>query len=127
MKNVYVFGNPDLEMDSLPIQMIPEMQRLFPEETFLVLDPNEDWGNLPNPMVIIDTVVGIKEPRLFDSLTGFEAPPKCSTHDFDAYENLRFLKKLGKLNEVKILGIPAGIEKGEALNFVGKTLQGCFK
>jgi len=104
-KTIYLFGNQDLEMDSLPIRLIPELQKEFPETDFVVLDPNEEW-NVPEEMIIIDTVVGIKEITVFEDLEHFDAAPKLTCHDFDAFFNLRILKKLGKLRKIKIIGVP---------------------
>jgi len=104
----FVFGNPDLEVDSLPIQLIPELQKEFPDITFEVLDPNEEW-DVPRHMNIIDTVVGINEVTVFDDLNTFIQTPKMTCHDFDAYTNLQFLKKLGKIESVYIIGVPSDV------------------
>ena len=104
-KKVFVFGNPDVEMDSLPLRLVPDLKKKFPDVSFEMLDPNEEW-TIPKEMLIIDTVVGIKEITVFDGLAHFTASPNVSVHDFDAYANLRLLQKLGKLGEVKIVGIP---------------------
>lgn len=107
---VHVFGNPDLAMDSLPPLLLPELQKEFPAIEFRMLDPNEEW-DIPDPFMLIDTVVGIPNVRVFRSLDEFDAAPTVSVHDFDALFNLRYLKKLGKLKTVFIIGIPPATEK----------------
>ncbi len=119
---IFVFGNPDLAMDSLPIEILPELRERFPEHEFIFQDPNEEW-DMSEPFYVIDTVVGLKEPRLFDSLDVFISQPKLSMHDFDALSNLRFLKKLGKLPEVKIIGLPVGIAKEVAIGSIGNFIK----
>jgi hypothetical protein len=114
---IFVFGNRDLEMDSLPVKMLPEFKEKFPQHEFIFQDPNEEWP-LDKPFFVIDTVVGLPEPHLFDSIDDFERTPQLSMHDFDALSNLRFLKKLGKLPEVKILGLPPGVSEKDALKFI---------
>jgi hypothetical protein len=121
MKNVYVFGNPDVEMDSLPIKLIPALQKQFPEISFIILDPNEEW-DISHEITIIDTVVGIKDITLFNDLKHFTESPKLTCHDFDAFFNLLFLQKLGKLSKIKIIGIPPGMSETDALSGLTKIL-----
>jgi hypothetical protein len=118
---IFVFGNEDLEMDSLPLRLVPELRKQFPEHDFLVHDPNEEWDTC-EPFWVIDTVVGLKEPRVFDSIDVFVTQPNLSMHDFDALTNLRFLKKLGKLPEIKIIGLPVGILETTALQYIDSIL-----
>lgn len=106
-KNFYIFGNPNLAMDALPITLIPELEKQYPQHSFTVLDPNEEW-DVPRDMYIIDTVVGIKTVTTFTDLHAFLDGPKVTCHDFDAYTNLKFLKKLGKIDSTTIIGIPGG-------------------
>lgn len=119
---VYVFGNPDLSQDSLPLRLLSELRRRLPDIEFAVKDPNEEW-DVPEELTIIDTVMGIKEPRVFDSLDAFTAAPQLTMHDFDAYANLRLLQKLGRLKKVTILGLPPQYPEKAATSFVAKTLK----
>jgi len=119
---IFVFGNPDLDMDSIPLQILPDLREKFPEHEFVAQDPNEEWG-LEEPFWVIDTVVGLEEPHLFDSLDAFVQGPRMSMHDFDALTNLRFLQKLGKLPEIKIVGLPPDIDKNKALEKIGVLLE----
>lgn len=121
MNTVFVFGNPDLEMDALPIQIMPLLAKRRADLVFSVKDPNEDW-NIPETLMIIDTVVGIDHLVVFSGLTDFAAAAHVSVHDFDAYANLRFLQKLGKLKEVRIIGLPVGMEANSAVEEVLKVL-----
>jgi len=95
-------------MDSLPLRLVPKMKEMFPDINFTILDPNEEWGVERN-MVIIDTVVGIEKLTVFESLEAFSRTPRVTCHDYDAYTNLQFFKKLGKIDSVQIIGIPVGI------------------
>ena len=112
-KSVYVFGNPDIEMDSLPIRLLPALQKHFSNIYFVVLDPNEEW-KIPEEMVMIDTVVGIRELTVFDDLKFFVEAPRISVHDFDAFFNLIYLQKLGKLKKIKIFGLPSEMTEATA-------------
>lgn len=118
---IYIFGNPDLENDSLPLRILPELKRYFPKLRFCVMDPNEEWG-APEMLVIIDSVLGIKEPAVFDDLRCFSDSPRVTLHDFDVIAQLRWLDKLGRLGETRIIGLPAEMTEGRALVFARKSL-----
>lgn len=122
---VYVFGNPDLPADSLPLKILPELEKKFPQARFEVKDPNEEW-DVPEDLIVIDTVEGIKEVTVFDDLAKFAAVPRVTMHDFDALTNLRYLQKLGKLKKIKIIGVPPGISEAEALEVISTTLLPIF-
>ena len=74
-------------------------------------------------MIIIDTVVGIDKPTVFENLENFSAPPRVSAHDFDAYTNLKYLQKLGKIKKIEIIGLPSMISKDVAIEFAIKILS----
>ena len=118
---VFVFGNAALEQDSLPLRILPDLETRFPGVSFQVLDPNEEW-DVPKEMIVIDTVMGIKDITVFDGLEQFSAAPRVSLHDFDAYANLRLLSKLGKLKKIKIIGVPPDISKEEAIHTISAEL-----
>lgn len=113
-KKIFVFGNPDIAMDAVPIRLLPHLFVRFPDVEFRTLDPNEEW-EIPDPFIVLDTVVGLSEVRVFSSLDEFGASPTVSLHDFDALFNLRYLAKLGKLKGVRIVGIPPDMEEERAL------------
>ncbi|OIP79916.1 MAG: hypothetical protein COT39_03800 [Parcubacteria group bacterium CG08_land_8_20_14_0_20_48_21] len=119
---VFIFGNLDLPEDSLPLRLLPELQKRFSQAVFLAQDPNEEW-EIPEKLIVLDTVVGIHDIRFFDDLAKFQPPPRISLHDFDAYVNLRLLQKLGKLKEIKIIGIPPMMDANEALEKVTRLLH----
>lgn len=119
---ICVFGNPDLKEDSLPIRILPRLQEKFPEIEFKHLDPNEDW-EIPENLVVIDTVVGINDVLTFSKLEYFSNPPRVSMHDFDALSYLKYLKKLGKIKKIKIIGLPPTIAQEKALKQVSLILR----
>jgi len=119
---VFVFGNPDIEIDALPVRLMPALREALPDATFTALDPNEDWS-VPAHMLIIDTVVGIDEPRVFPGLDQFMRAPRLTCHDFDAYANLMLLKKLGKINDTTIFGLPPGIAEDAARAWLIQALK----
>jgi len=120
---VFVFGNPDLDFDSFPLRILPELKKRLPEIDFEIKDPNEEWGVSESELIIIDTVVGIDKPTVFENLENFSAPPRVSAHDFDTYTNLKYLQKLGKIKKIEIIGLPSMISKDVAIEFAIKILS----
>ncbi|OGD25216.1 hypothetical protein A2819_02485 [Candidatus Azambacteria bacterium RIFCSPHIGHO2_01_FULL_40_24] len=120
---IFVFGNPDLDFDSLPLRILPELKKRLPKINFEIKDPNEEWDFFENELIIIDTVVGIDKPTVFDNLENFSAPPRVSAHDFDAYTNLKYLQKIGKIKKIKIIGIPPKIPEKEAIESAIKIIS----
>jgi len=122
---VFVFGNPDIEIDSLPVKLLPALKETFPDVEFVALDPNEDW-DVPEDMIVVDTVVNTEEVAVFDDLKAFMAAPRLTCHDFDAYANLMLMMKLGKIRTVRIVGIPPGKQPDEVLSELNKALTTLF-
>jgi len=114
---VFVFGNPDEKNDSLPLQMIPEFKKKFPEIDFVARDPNEEC-DIPEEFIVIDTAEGIDKVTVFDDIDKFAPSPRVTMHDFDVFANLQYLKKLGKLRKIKIIGVPPMIDLNIALEEV---------
>lgn len=119
---IFVFGNPDLARDSLPLRILGRLKKLFPAIQFKTLDPNEEW-EAPEELTIIDTVINIGCVKVFDDIGQFSSPPRISSHDFDAASHLKYLKKLGKLQKIKIIGIPPNISEEEAIKEIGTILR----
>lgn len=122
IKQVFVFGNINLDNDSLPLRMIPKLQEKFPDIKFEVRDPNEEW-EVPEEFVIIDTVIGIKGVKVFETLDKFLSAPRVSMHDFDFLTNLQYLSKLGKIKKIKIIGMSPDMKENEAIKKVSAILR----
>lgn len=121
-QTAYIFGNPDIASDSIPFRILPGLKESFPYIDFEIKDPNEEW-EVPEDLLIIDTTVGINEVTVFHDLDAFAKIPSVSMHDFDALTNLRYMKKLGKLRNIEIIGIPSEISDGEALSGTIKAIE----
>lgn len=119
---IFVFGNPDIAADATPVQLLPFLREQFPKIEFLFLDPNEEW-EIHDPLIIIDTVMGIQGIHIFHGLDEFAKTPSLSVHDFDALSQLRLLKKLGKLGQVVIIGVAPLLNLKEAEAAVANTLS----
>lgn len=115
MKTIYIFGNPLLDFDNLPIKLAPDLREEFPELEFEVVDPNENMHPTDGVLIIIDTVINIDEPVLIDDIDDLELSPRYSMHDLDLAFNLKLLKKIGKLDKAFIIGLPPAIDQALAL------------
>ena len=112
---IYLFGNPLLPNDSLPLRWKKNLEKLFPQIIFETVDVNENFPRIgERNLIILDTVIGIKEPMVLDlddfdqAQLGFKKNKKSpiSPHDYDLLLHLLLLKKLKKIDSVKIIGIP---------------------
>lgn len=121
---IFVFGNPLLKEDSLPLKILPQLQKKFPQIKFISVDPNEDWLGKEKEPAILDVVKGIRKVSLFNSLKNFaEARRKITPHDYDLLMDLKFLKKLGKIKKVKIIGLPEKANLKQLLNQTEKLIK----
>lgn len=105
---IYVFGNPLIKEDSLPFQYINRLKQEFPKIIFKMVDPNENFPpKNEKDLVILDTVKGVKTITLINlnDLEEIKTTP-ISPHDYDLLFHLQLLKKLGKINSARIIGVP---------------------
>lgn len=106
---VYVFGNRDLPQDCAALKVLGKLRRDFKDTQFIEVKPNEDlpFGHGEN-VIILDAVCGLKNSKILehDDVSKIALPPRNSAHDFDLGFQLRYLKKLGKLGKVTIIGLP---------------------
>ena len=106
---IYVFGNEYVAEDKRAIEVARELEGAIEDISFVFVRPNEDVPFVnERQVVILDTVQGIQGVALIegDRIGGLTLSPRGSVHDFDLAFQLRYLKKLGKLGEVTIIGIP---------------------
>ena len=108
---VYVFGNPDILQDKEALTVAQKLKVHVTNINFITVKPNEDlyFANEKN-VVIMDVIKGINEVRVlnFEDINSLILSPRTSAHDFDLGLQLKYLKKLGKLNNIKIIGLPYG-------------------
>ncbi len=122
---ITVFGNPDLEIDNLPIRLLPRLREAFPDVTFETEDPN----NLDLPEIvpgeewlIMDAVAGIREVTWLTIEDIATPTAHLTAHDYDLASYLLLAKKaLGTL-PIRILGIPMVMDEDVVLEQVEKCL-----
>jgi Ni,Fe-hydrogenase maturation factor len=110
---VYVFGNKAVPEDAGAIEVAEGLEGAVDGVSFVFVEPNEDVPFVDKErVVILDAVHGIPEVALIssDDLDRFVLPPRGSVHDFDLAFQLKYLRKIGRLGEVYVVGI---LQEGE--------------
>ena len=106
---VYVFGSEYVAEDRRAIEVARELEDTVAGVSFVFVRPNEDLPFVnERRVVVLDTVQGIQDVTVIegDGIDGLTLSPRGSVHDFDLAFQLRYLKKLNRLGEVVIVGIP---------------------
>lgn len=106
---VYVFGNADVPEDRRALDVAERLEDTNDNVSFVFVQPNEDVPFAGEKhVVILDTVFGIREVALIegDEVGTLALSPRGSVHDFDLAFQLKYLKKIGKLDRVSIIGVP---------------------
>jgi len=121
MKRMYVFGNPVVKEDSLPLRILPRLRKRFPQIEFVTADPTEllEYGK---DVWILDTAEGITEAVVLEDISKLDLPKRLSAHDYDLTVDLHLLRKLGKLQNVKIIAVPFHFSGNKAFQDVSKIL-----
>jgi len=120
--DIWLLGNPDLPQDSLPLRLRPQLVKEFPRINFVIQDPLEEWP-VKDRLIIIDTVEGLNEVRVFTSLDDFISTPLVTMHDFDLKNELSLRAKLGKLPPFVIIGLPPQLSAAEAIRQLKPVLS----
>jgi Ni,Fe-hydrogenase maturation factor len=120
--NAYVFGNEYVAEDKRAIEVARELEGTIEGISFVFVNPNEDAPFVnERHVVILDTVQGISEVALVEGveIATLVLSPRGSVHDFDLAFQLRYLKKLGKLGDVTVIGVP---QEGEVDHLLIKSI-----
>ena len=124
-KIIYIFGNPLLDFDNLPLKLAPALGERFPNIDFIIADPNENIKpDEKGELLIIDTVMGLDKVAVFEDIEKIQQDKIYSLHDFDLGFNLKLLQKIGQLKKIKIIGVPAGeVNEEEVLLEVAERIK----
>ena len=128
---VSVFGNPDVKKDNLVVKLVPKLKKIFPKIDFRVEDPSEGLkppvsagrGRPERLWVILDVAKGIDKIRVFEDLDKLVTEKRVSLHDYDVSMELKLLKRLGKVEKLKIVAVPMGMDRKKALEKICSILE----
>lgn len=108
---IYVFGNSDEIEDKKALVVTKKLKKHYPQIDFIEVKPNQDLPfDNQEQIIIMDVVVGLNQVELINDghFPNLVTNSSTSVHDFDLGFQLKYLKKLGKLGKVTIVGLPAG-------------------
>ncbi|KKT77825.1 MAG: hypothetical protein UW73_C0011G0024 [Microgenomates group bacterium GW2011_GWB1_44_8] len=107
---IFIFGNSDEAIDNAAVGSFQKLKRDFPDVSIEIVYPNADLVPMGDyqSIILIDVVAGINEITVFDqrAIGHFRLSPRSTTHDYDLGFQLKYLKKLGKIKKLKIIGLP---------------------
>lgn len=103
---VYVFGNPDIEEDKNAFLVAEYLEGKILEVDFKLMEISDEISFENENPVIMDVVSEIDEVTLYDDIDKIIMPPRVSAHDFDLGFQLKYLKKIGKIKNITVIGIP---------------------
>lgn len=105
MKEILVFGNPFVKEDSLAIELAKEIK--IPGVKFVICDSFSDILDYDKKKVIIlDVIKNINKVIIIKDIKKIKFNNSLTAHDFDLAFNLKLMKKLGKIEDITIIGIP---------------------
>jgi len=120
---ILVFGNPLVEKDSLPLKLLPLLEKEFPEIEFSEFDAAENLENQGKDLIILDAVEGIEKVTMIYDIDVIKNEKRYSLHDFDLGMTLKLLKKMKKIDSVRILGIPVNYEEKKAFEELKELIK----
>lgn len=123
-KVIFVLGNKISKEDKKVVSLIHKFNKHFTDFAFVHYDPIEELPpDMPQQLIFLDIVIGIKKITLFEDMESFSLSPLVTVHDYDLPINLNLLKKLGKIKEIKIIGVPNSYNTENILRETGIILK----
>jgi len=125
---IYLVGNPLVKIDSMPMKIKPLLEKEFPKIQFLGFDPTENFPD-NQKLIFIDTVINIKEPKLFTDIDDFTSvnAKYLSVHGFDFYTEMALRKKAELCNQYYIIGVPSSNKAAIIAQQVIKIIKDNFE
>ena len=122
---VLVFGNRLINNDSVPLKLIPNLKKEFPDIDFMEFDSTEEIENEGSIIYILDSVENIDQVTIIRDIDRIEISKHLYTmHDMDLGYMLKLMKKVNMIDDIVIFGIPIkGIPKSEILNQLKEKIR----
>jgi hypothetical protein len=121
--SITVFGNELEPKDSLAVQLVPTLQKKFPDIGFVISDPTESLEPMGNPWIILDVAQDINDITIITDLKDLDQVPGSSAHDYDVYLDLRLKEKLGELPPLKLILVPNTWTPAHALVHLSEVIS----
>src|SRR3989338_5651736 len=123
IKKILVFGNMLIKKDNLPLKMMGDLKKSFPQIEFKEFDPSENLEEEGRELYIIDTVEGIEKVEIITNFNDIKLSKIYSVHDFDLGYELKLLKKSGMIDKVTIFGVPMNLERKNVFNQLKEKIK----
>ncbi|RLE43470.1 hypothetical protein DRJ48_00750 [Candidatus Woesearchaeota archaeon] len=120
MIKVYCIGNPYVEGDTLALKLADVIQV---DGFELVKCYKPEHIDFDDEVVVLDVVKGIQDVKVIEDLSTLAKHRMLSAHDFDFGAYLRLLMKLGMIERVTLIGVPANMKPSEAKQRVERLLK----
>jgi len=122
---ILVFGNPLSEKDNLALKLLPKLKKKFPNIEFKEIDPSESLESEieQEKLFALDVVHGINKIKIIKDIEQLKTNKIYTMHDFDLALNLKLLKKVGKLKEIEIIGVPVKMNEREVIKKISTYLH----
>ena len=117
-----MFGNPYLKEDNLAVKIAKKI-KVAGVEIVHCTNPDDLLNHDMNQSIILDVAKGIDKVDVFDDIDSLEFSVIFSLHDFDLSYFLKILKETGKLERVKIIGIPQTYDEARAVKEVKELIN----
>jgi Ni,Fe-hydrogenase maturation factor len=106
MRKVLCFGNEYIDGDEVAKQVGREIS--LDGFEFILSDSLSDVLDVEGEIIILDVAKGIDKVSLIENVDDLDSFKSLSCHDLDLGFYLKLLKETGKIENVKIIGIPYG-------------------
>ena len=108
MLYVLTFGNPYLKEDNLAIRVAELIiqDKISGIKIVKCVSPDEILNYMDKEFIIFDVVKGAKDIMIIDDIDRLKSGRIVSLHDFDLGFFLKLMKETGKIEKLKIIGIP---------------------
>jgi len=103
-KKIFCFGNEDFTGDEVAKNLAKKITNKSFE--FIFSNSTNDILNIEEELIILDVVKGLKQVKLLTQIDDLILENTVSCHDLDLGFYLKLLKEIGKINTVKIIGLP---------------------
>ncbi|MBI2128847.1 hypothetical protein HYU07_01275 [Candidatus Woesearchaeota archaeon] len=123
MTTVLCFGNEFLKKDRLAKKIADEIK--LDGFEFIKSDNVDDILNYANSdeLYIMDVVENIEKTMLIKNIDELKSSKICTLHDFDLGFYLKLMKEIGKIKEIRIIGIPQKGDAGEIKKEIAEILK----
>lgn len=108
MLHILTFGNPYLKDDSLAVRVADLLvrDRIQGIEVVKCISPDELLNYFDREFVILDVVQGAKDVIMIDDIDRLQSGMTVSLHDFDLGFFLKLMKETGRMESIRIIGVP---------------------